>query len=618
MNSRTRRFIKQVFFLLILAIVAGISEPILRAQEEFSATVPDTLDLVDYSNYGINGLTQTLDPAFDYEMFFRVYLNTNPPYLEDDTTGLPTNNPKFGESLAMMRVMSGSDRFSDVDKKMMKMMLDRTWKDGLYYSIYNEMRSWHEGVGHNYNKQFHRDFANVYGNSRLLLAMVAWYEKDKDPVWKPYMQALAHGLCQIAIRRGDYAYYPDSQIGEAFSYAKELGWLRTEEPAVERTGAEGSMFMYHCGPVRALARYYALTGNPEALDTAAALVRYVMKPQFWGVEDEKPWGATSGERGQWSGHPHAHIATLRALLEYAWVTHDTSLMNFVRQAYEYARSHYGLSRIGMFGEGCTNADMVALSIMLSDAGLGDYWDDTDMYVRNHLVESMFTDPQRIEQVIRYAPKPDPKPPQDSTDDVVRRSIGVVGSPMMTCMMPVSISCCTGNLTQAIYYAWEGIVRSQHGSAQVNLLLNRVSPWLEIESYLPYEGKVLVKNKTSKRVAIRIPSWVDRSKLAVQLNHQPASTFWAGNFVVVEGLKPGDAITLEFPVKEATEQYTYEGRKYTLSFRGNTLIDVSPRDDRGFYPIYQRDGFKRAQAPTRQVTRHVSPVLIKWWSGNPSD
>ena len=68
-------------------------------------------------------------------------------------------------------------------------------------------------------------------------------------------------------------------------------------------------------------------------------------------------------------------------------------------------------------------------------------------------------------------------------------------------------------------------------------------------------------------------------------------------MVVEGLKPGDAITLEFPVKEATEQYTYEGRKYTLSFRGNTLIDVSPRDDRGFYPIYQRDGFKRAQAPT---------------------
>ena len=49
----------------------------------------------------------------------------------------------------------------------------------------------------------------------------------------------------------------------------------------------------------------------------------------------------------------------------------------------------------MFGEGCTNGDMVALSIMLSDAGVGDYWDDTDMYTRNHLVESMYTDPERL-------------------------------------------------------------------------------------------------------------------------------------------------------------------------------------------------------------------------------
>jgi len=618
MNTVSARTHKQRLRLWALPLLASLYPVTLSAQQRYKVTIPDTLDLVDYANYGINGLTQTLDPAFDYEIFFRVYLGTNPPYLEHDTTGLPTNNPKFAESLPMMRVMSGSDTFADVDKKMMQMMLDHTWKDGLYYVPYSERRTWHEGVGHNYNKQFRRDFANVYGNSRLLLAMLAWHEKDQDPTWKPYMQALAHGLCQIALRRGDYAYYPDSQIGEAFSYAKELGWLRTEEPAVERTGAEGSMFMYHCGPIRALARYHAATGDREALDTAAALVRYVMKPQFWGAESEKPWGATSAQRGQWVGHPHAHIATLRALLEYAWVTHDTSLMDFVRQSYEYARTHYGLPRIGMFGEGCTNADMTAISIMLSDAGLGDYWDDTDMYVRNHLVESMFTSPERIEQVIRYSPKPDPKSPQDSTDDDVRRSVGVVGSPAMTCMAPFSIGCCTGNVTQAIYYAWESIVRSQSGSAQVNLLLNRASPWLDLDSYLPYEGKVLVKNKTSKRVAIRIPSWIDRAGLAVQVNDRAASPVWVGNFVVADGLKPGDTIGLQFPVKEAKEEYTSEGRTYTLTFRGNTLVDVSPRDDRGYYAIYQRDALKQAKAPTREATRYVPPHSIKWWSGIPSD
>jgi hypothetical protein len=593
-----------------------------------TAMVPDSLDLVSYANYAINGMTQTLDPDFNYEIFFRVQLGTNPPYLEHDTTGLPTINPKYGESLPMMRVMTGSSQYVDIDQKLMQMMIDNTAEDGLYYSRYNERRTWHEGVGHNYNKQFHRDFANVYGNSRLLLAMMAWYQVDRDPVWAPRMEKLAHALCRISIPREDYSYYPDSQIGEAFSYAKGLGWLLTEEPFVEQTGAEGSMFMYHCGPIRALARYYALTGDSASLDMAARLVRYVMKPQFWGAEGEKPWGVASmvdpvhqeggAEHGQWTGHPHAHIAMLRALLEFAYVTGNDSTKNFVRNAYEYTRSHVGIPRIGMFGEGCMNGDMPALSIMLSDAGLGDYWDDTDQYGRNHMVESMFTNPDLIRQVVALSPASHPDPPQDSSEDVIHRSIGVVGSPGMTCMHPSSIGCCTGNLTQAVYYVWESIVRHKDGNSQVNLLMNRASPWLDIDSCLPCEGKVVIKNKTSKRVSVRIPSWVDRSQLRCGVNGATVSAHWVGNFIMIENLKADDTLLLEFPIREATEHYTYAGRTYTLRFKGNTLVDISPRQDRGNYPIYQRDPLKQAKAPMKQVARFVAPSTIKWWSGVPGD
>src|SRR6266404_7012623 len=149
--------------------------------QSYTIRAHDSLDLVDYAHHAINGLTQTLDPKFNYEIFFRVYLGANPPYLEHDTSGISTINPKFAESLPMMRVMTGSNRFADVDQKLMQMLLDNTAEDGLYYSRYDERRTWHEGVGHNYNKQFHRDFANVYGNSRLLLAMMAWYRVDPDP-----------------------------------------------------------------------------------------------------------------------------------------------------------------------------------------------------------------------------------------------------------------------------------------------------------------------------------------------------------------------------------------------------------------------------------------------------
>jgi hypothetical protein len=598
--------------------------------QRYKATVPDSLDLVEFANHGINGLTQNLDPAFNYEIFFRVELGTNPPYFEHDSMGITSTNPKYGESLPMMRVMSGSDRYADIDRKMMQMMLDNTAEDGLYYSHYDPRRTWHEGVGHNYNREFHRDFANPYGNSRLLLAMIAWFAVDRDPAWEPRMEKLAHALGSIAIVRDDYAYYPDSQIGEAFSYAKGLGWLRTEEPMVEHTGAEGSMFMYHCGSIRALARYYALTGDKQSLEDAARLVRFVKLPKFWGVDWTKVEGAgTSAERAEWQGHPHAHQAMLRALLEFAQVTNDSSLKNFVRNGYEFGRAHYGLPRIGMFGEGCSNADMTALSIMLSDAGVGDYWDDTDMYVRNHLVESMYTDPASLRALEGIGPTYEPKPPQDTTDNIVERAIGLVGCPGLTYSIPSSAGCCTGNVTESLYYVWESVVRNQAGTAAVNLLLNRASPWLDVDSYLPYEGKVVIRNKACDRVSIRIPSWVDRSQLRVRVNDRAASPVWLGNFILLENLKTQDTLTLLFPVEEHTEQYTYHpgifgglpdvregGLIYTLKFRGNTLVDVTPREDRGFYPIYQRDHYKQTAAPMREVTRYVAPKLIKWWSGAP--
>jgi len=611
---------------------AGAPVDVPQSGQRYKATVPDSLDLVEYAKHGINGLTQTLDPAFNYEIFFGVELGTNPTYLKHDSMGITSTNPKFAESLPMMRVMSGSDRYADIDRKLIQMMVDNTAEDGLYYSHYDPRRTWHEGVGHDYKKQFHRDFGNPYGNSRLLLAMIASYAVDHDAIWEPRMEKLAHALGGIAISRDDYSYYPDSQIGEAFSFAKGLGWLRTEEPMVEHTGAEGSMLMYHCGSIRALARYYALTGDKQSLASATRLVRFVTQPRFWGVEWDKVEGAgTSAERGQWQGHPHAHTAMLRALLEYAQVTNDASLKNFVRNGYEFDRAHYGLARIGMFGEGCANGDMVALSIMLSDAGVGDYWDDTDMYTRNHLVESMFTDPERLRAVEALGPAADPKPPQYSSDHVLERAIGVIGCPGLTCMIASSAGCCTGNVTECIYYAWESIVRNQGGTGTVNLLLNRATPWLDVDSYLPYEGKVVIKNKTCERVSIRIPSWVDRSQLRSSVNERATSPVWLGNFILLENLKAKDTLAVQFPIKELTEHYTYRpssfgamsdiregGLPYTLTFRGNTLVDVSPREDRGFYPIYQRDPCKQTIAPMREVTRFVAPRLIKWWSGVPEE
>jgi hypothetical protein len=105
----------------------------------------------------------------------------------------------------------------------------------------------------------------------------------------------------------------------------------------------------------------------------------------------------------------------------------------------------------------------------------------------------------------------------------------------------------------------------------------------------------------------------------------------GNFILLENLKANDILAVQFPIKESTEHYTYRpstfgamsdiregGLPYTLTFRGNTLVDVSPREDRGYYPIYQREQCKQTVAPMREATRYVAPRLIKWWSGAPEE
>jgi hypothetical protein len=40
---------------------------------------------------------------------------------------------------------------------------------------------------------------------------------------------------------------------------------------------------------------------------------------------------------------------------------------------------------------CALADTIALGVKSSDAGLGDYWDDVDSILRNHLIEQQASD-----------------------------------------------------------------------------------------------------------------------------------------------------------------------------------------------------------------------------------
>ncbi|OHB81616.1 MAG: hypothetical protein A2W31_15000 [Planctomycetes bacterium RBG_16_64_10] len=540
----------------------------------YEAIVPDTLDLADRAALAINCLTGALDPDYGYELYFVARFNADPPYMHHEASGLPTNNPKFAESLPMMRLMSGSTQNLDIERRMMVRTLALIADDGLYYAPLAG-RPWHH--------TWHRaddDFANVYGNGRLLLALMAWFQYDGNPLWQEYGQGIVHGLRRVAQFQGDRAYFPDPHIGESFSYPRSGYPANLPEP----TDGGFGIPMYFAGVIRALAKWADMTGDQDALDFARRLANYVRQPRVWTPGAELA-GVTGAERGHFSGHFHAHVAALRGLLEYAMVADDAELKAFVRSGYEYARN-FGLSRIGWFPENtatgqyceaCCTADMVALAIKLGDAGVGDYWEDVDGYVRNQLVEQQLIRTDLLEKLAASSPPHRATPPRETDDRVIERNLGGFAGHGDIATLPNTwiMHCCTGNGSQALYYAWDGVVRENgQGSAQIHLLLNRASPWLDLDSYLPYEGKVVIKNRAAKRISVRIPAWVARREVRSRIGSRLVPADWIGNYLVYDNLKSGDTIEIKFPMVETTTKATLEGKTHTLRFRGNTLVGFS--------------------------------------------
>jgi hypothetical protein len=151
--------------------------------------------------------------------------------------------------------------------------------------------------------------------------------------------------------------------------------------------------------------------------------------------------------------------------------------------------------------------------------------------------------------------------------------------------------------------------------------------LDIDSYLPYEGKVAIKNKTAKSISVRIPYWVDKKSVKSTVNGKKTTPFWIENYLVFKDVSAKDVVVIEFPMIETTEQHrgnSLQSVKYTCKFKGNTLVDISPREEEendGYsyyqgqgrekvYPTYRRDHLKKDKAPMKKKVRYVSPVIIK--------
>lgn len=114
-----------------------------------------------------------------------------------------------------------------------------------------------------------------------------------------------------------------------------------------------------------------------------------------------------------------------------------------------------------------------------------------------------------------------------------------------------------------------------------------------------------------------------SEVSCLLNDRKVSPYWLDKLLVIDKVKAKDLLTIEFPMVEQTVTYAMntgaqpgnqeagDNVEYKCTMKGNTLIDISPREKDEFYPIFLRDEYKQNKAPMKKVKRFVADTILRW-------
>jgi hypothetical protein len=592
--------------------------------------VPDTLDLAEMATLLVNGLTGPNDPDSDYEQYFGIDFNSNPPRMVHDWSD--QCQMRSMKALPLMRHISGSTLNGQMDQAWMDLVLKSIGPDGLYY-VPVVGRPWaHKGVESIPDGIYRPDGTTVAPDSPsvtqfmysfhpgyAISTMMIYYLRDKNPIWKAQIEKMIDGVSNLAIDRGEYAYFP------AAEFEPNAKVPSSATMPVGQLSVNSSTWL-----LDGLGKYYRLTAYPPAKECGRKLIKYLRYHGQYFNEN----GCFDQTGDFLANHFHSHSVSLVVMLDFATAVNDRELIDYVKQQYECFKTK-GNALTGFFPESaisnypscetCEIADMIALSLELTRLGVGDYWDDADRWTRNQFYENQLT-PEKSAQIGDLGQKSGlPVRHEDglfaTNDRVAERNIGsfagwASANEWLDYEMRAKgrggiMHCCTGNAAQTVYYLWKRALEYNGDQIRVNLLFNRASPWADVYSHIPYEGRVYLRiKKPSHSVLVRMPEWIHSpsDKVECRVNLKPRSVNWEARYINLGAVQPGDKLTVSFPISERTLTNQKIGSGvYKLELRGNNVVSIDPPGK--YCPMYT--SYQAKIAPQRTVRRFLSDEQIDW-------
>src|ERR1041384_2810528 len=322
---------------------------------------------------------------------------------------------KFMAPLALMRVITGSHLAQEIERGMIEVRLKCLSEDGLYHRPFSgrpwlEENMWPE-VKPKERTQPLPPYEGGRMSARLLEGLMVYGRLCSSPLFKE--------LADNMVKNG--------AGGGLEAYVKTTNDWGVPPGTPESWGPKGFLACDAWTP-QALSQYYRWTGN-ELVKVAA---RKMVNQQKDHIDFFDPSGKfILTTPGVAPAHFHAHSLSILGFLEYALAAKDAQLVEYCRKSYEWARAQ-GSVTTGFFpenitpdfpnSEGCPVADMIALALTLSKAGVGDYWDDADRWLRNFFAELQLTK-EKADKLARAADRLPAQPVHyNETADRDRKSV----------------------------------------------------------------------------------------------------------------------------------------------------------------------------------------------------
>jgi len=235
------------------------------------------------------------------------------------------------------------------------------------------------------------------------------------------------------------------------------------------------------------------------------------------------------------------------------------------------------------GECNNTGDIVETALIIGRYGYSEYFQDAERIIRGHLLPAQLRDNS-------FIPEPANPSSKDGLHDVARRHLGAFGFPAPYGHKPLGLERISfnmdivgGAIASLCEVLRESAIAIKRGHI-VNMMFDRQTEFLHVKAASNNSGVTATPLKRGP-LWIRLPTWVDRTKLKVS----GTTKFQVINgYILIAEPTLGEPVQVSYPVSESELVLNHRTREIRTRLRGDTVVSMENFGaELTFYPPINR-------------------------------